>query len=293
MLSGLLGDEEKISHLRDFISLPAHYASIRYATECLCPPKTVGYKSDDPQIKQIAGILNFDDQLPASPVKLLDFGAGKSRMLSGLVEIACEKEKKLTDYVDYFAFDLSVDDKEASLDIIKSIYGQNCNRHFSSVDDFFNNAHKSTIDVVVMCNVLHEISPVDWSTLFKEVAEFLKDDGFLLIVEDQLIPTGEQAHEFGFLVLDTAHLRDLFNFNPTVIFEVNCEYDGRLKAHKVPKVFLSQVNPDTIKKAIEELKLTAKRKIKEQRGVQNPDGKNGRLHSFWVQQFANASIFLE
>ncbi|MDD5215350.1 MAG: AAA family ATPase [Methylococcales bacterium] len=306
VLESLLGNEERINHLRDFISLPAHYASINYATECLFIPKPVNYKKGDDQINQIAGALNFDEAPPTSPIRILDFGAGKSRLLTGLNELAKDNGKNLTEYIDYFAFDICPDDKEDSLKAIESIYGQNSdNRHFSDIDTFFHAGNKSNIDVVVMCNVLHEISPSQWvKDVFHSdglIRESLNDDsGFLLIVEDQLIPTGEKAHEFGFIVLDTAHLHSLFDIKNPKEHEANgtfCKYDerndGRLKAHKISKNLLTNVSESTVKKAISELKATAKRKIKEQRGVQNPDGKNGRLHSFWVQQFANASLFIE
>ena len=247
VLRGLLGDDEQIANLNAFTSLPAQFAAISFATECLIPPKTVANGTDDPQVEQISCLLDFDS---GSPISLLDYGAGKSRLLSGLVEIAASKEKLLADSVSYFAFDSSPDDKPDSLAVIKSIYAGDTARHFLTRDDFFSSKDEASIDVVVMCNVLHEIPPNEWLSLFNEhslIGRSLKDSGFLLVVEDQRIPTGELAHKFGFLVLDTPHLRTFFSVSEEDaqhgLFQISDHRgDGRLKAHKISKQFLSPMS---------------------------------------------------
>ncbi|MDI1279638.1 class I SAM-dependent methyltransferase [Methylobacter sp.] len=210
ILRGLLGNDEQIGNLNAFTSLPAQYAALNFSVECLTAPKTVAGGSEDPQVAQISGLLDFDT---ASPISLLDYGAGKSRLLSGLAEIAAEQGKNLADSVSYFAFAPSPDDKENSLAVIEPIFGKETTRHFLANEDFFSSKDDASLDIVVMCNVLHEIAPNDWLKLFNEfslIGRSLKDSGCLLIVEDQRIPTGEKAHKFGFLILDTAHLRTLF-----------------------------------------------------------------------------------
>src|SRR5574340_436731 len=240
VLRGLLGNDEQIACLNEFTSLPAQFAAISFAAECLIPPKTVAGGADDPQVAQINGLLNFE---PGSPISLLDYGAGKSRLLSGLVEIAVSKGKALADSVSYFVFDLSSDDKADSLAVIESVYAGDTVRHFLTRDDFFSSKSEATIDVAVMCNVLHEIPPNEWLGLFNEhslIGRSLKDSGCLLIVEDQRIPTGEMAHKLGFLVLDTPHLRTLFSVTEADaqngLFQVSDHRgDGRLKAHKIDR----------------------------------------------------------
>ena len=297
VLRGLLGNDEQIENLNAFTSLPAQFAAISFAAECLIAPKTVGSGKDDPQVAQINGLLNFDEE---SPISLLDYGAGKSRLLSGLSEIADIQGKNLRNSVSYFAFDPSSEDKPNSLAVMESIYPVDSTRHFSTREEFFSIKDASSIDVVIMCNVLHEISPNEWPNLFNEhslIGRSLKESGYLLIVEDQRIPTGEKAHKFGFLVLDTPHLRTLFSVTEDDVenglFQVSDHRgDGRLKAHKISKRLLRRLSPDTRKNAIRELRETAKGRISALREAK-PVYPTGQLHGFWTQQFANASLWLD
>ena len=68
--------------------------------------------------------------------------------------------------------------------------------------------------------------------------------------------------------------------------------DGRLKAHKISKELLTRLSAETRKCAIEQLCETAKNKIITLRQAA-PDYRNGQLHGFWTQQFANASLWLD
>ena len=297
VLRGLLGNDEQIDNLNRFTSLPAQYAAISFAAECLIEPKSVSGGTEDPQVAQIGEILSHNASVP---ITLLDYGAGKSRLLSGLAEIATTQGKNLIDSVSYFAFDTSETDNKHSLGAIEAVYGSDINRHFLTAENFFSCKDDASIDVVVMCNVLHEIRPNCWPKLFDEfslIGRSLKDSGSLLIVEDQRIPTGEKAHEFGFLVLDTPHLRTLFSVKDDDVQHglFQCydhRGDGRLKAHKVSKSLLTRLSADTRKSAIEQLRETAKTKISALRQA-TPDYRNGQLYGFWTQQFANASLWLE
>jgi hypothetical protein len=93
---------------------------------------------------------------------MLDYGAGKGRLLSSLSEIAKDQGKNLAEFVSYFAFDFSQDDKQYCLDCIKSAYNDKSARHFLTDEEFFSAKGDASIDLVVMCNVLHEIPPSEW-----------------------------------------------------------------------------------------------------------------------------------
>lgn len=192
VLRGLLGNDEQIDNLNTFTALPAQYAAISFAAECLTSPKVIGVVAGDPQIAQIGSVLSFDAN---AQISLLDFGAGKSRLLSGLVECAAAQEKNLKDCLNYFAFDSNPVDREYGLASIESVYGSDTNRHFLTVDSYFESKDDAIMDVVVMCNVLHEIPPNEWLNLFSVyslIVRSLKNTGYLLVVEDQRIPTGEK-----------------------------------------------------------------------------------------------------
>lgn len=298
VLNSLLGDEERIGLLNSFTGLPAHLAAINYATESLFPPKTVANGEDDPQVSQIQKLIS---QLAngGGPLNVLDFGAGQGRLLDGLAAVSAAKGERLPALLDYFAFDQYPDDRDTCQRVIRAHFPDRQTRYFNSCDDFFSHKDEESIDVVVMCNVLHEISPHEWLSLFSAqslIGRALKEDGYLLLVEDQRIPVGEKAHKYGFIVLDTSHLRTLFSVKTDDATAGRFSYDdkrndGRLKAHWISKSLLSRMSRESVANAIGQLKETAKQNIKRLRG-EDPSYANGQLHGFWTQQFANTSLFL-
>lgn len=293
VLKSLLGDENEISKLQDFISLPAQYATNMYATQCLIRPEAVTTNLDDPQPLQIRNELlgiNSSDKL-----KVLDFGAGKGRLIANLFELDKSSEKKLLHNIDYIAYDEYNNDKVECETSISQAYGSSENRYYNDFTNLIAKHNKENFDVVIMCNVLHEIDPKDWLNLFKKdgtIPQLLKNDGTLLIIEDHRMPIGEKAYQKGFLVLDTPSLKDLFEVKgEDDSISVNEIRDGRLKAHKIPKEVLIRINVQSRKNALQMTKETAKREILKIR-TKTGDYSNGKLHGYWTQQFANAELSL-
>jgi len=297
VLKSLLGDEERLSQLHAFTGLPAQLAAINYATQSLLPPTVIASGKADPQITQIQNIIT--KLRNGSPLRVLDFGAGKGRMLEGISAELAGTEQRLPDLLDYFAFDEINHDQGLCEQVIAAHFSDTKGRYFTSRDAFFNHKDNGSIDVVVMCNVFHEIIPNEWLDLFAShslIQRSLQEDGYLLLVEDQRIPVGEKAHEYGFIVLDTSHLRTLFavkeeDVEKGYFHSYDQNSDGRLKAHLIAKPLLSRISSETRKNAIEQLKETAKGAIKRLRS-ESPTYTNGQLHSFWIHQLANASLFL-
>jgi hypothetical protein len=150
-----------------------------------------------------------------------------------------------------------------------------------------------------MCNVFHEIDPVNWGALFGEdglIRYMLKPDGFLLLVEDTEMRVGEMAHQRGFLVLDTAELKALF-----LIQEADQQFlvddargDGRLKAHLIPSAYIARLTHNSVRTAIEHVRHLAVEEIKNLRASTDAYSyRSGRKHAFYVQQLANAQLALE
>lgn len=298
VLESLLGDEERIGQLNNFTGLPAQLAALNFASECLLPPQVVAYGNDDPQIKQIQAVIN--NLRGEASLAVLDYGAGKGRLLQGLAASLENSGSLISSSLDYYAYDEYETDQSTCANLISSIYDDGKLRCFNSADHFHSNKSDGSISLVVLCNVLHEIPANKWLTLFNEstlISRSLKDDGHLLIVEDQRIPIGEKAHEYGFLVLDTAQLRTLFGVADDDVLAkrfTSSDYrgDGRLKAHLIHKSLLSRVTVKTRSTAIEQLKIAAKVEIKKLQD-KDPTYKNGQTYGFWTQQFANASLVLD
>ena len=293
VLRGLLGDEARIARQREFLEKPETVALNRYAKQCLCPPAVVMTGSDDPQVAQIRKIIDALYE-KHGVLKVLDFGAGKGRLLANLAEDAGSVEQIATK-INYVAYDSSLNDRETCESHIVKVYKNHADRWFGNYNDLLGPHNKGSFHLVLMCNVLHEIPPNAWNKLFGpngEITELLSDDGYLLLVEDQRIPVGENAHKYGFIVLDTAALKDLFAVNGDVVSIVaDSQRNGRLKAHLVPKTDLKRVTSETKDKALHTHRQHAAREIKRIRD----DGAttDGRLHAFWLVQYANVTLAID
>ncbi len=279
VLNGLVGDETQQAKLTDFLSLPAQLATLKFAHECLIEPQSVLTNSSDSQVQQVIAKLANGEK-----VKVLDFGAGKGRLISAIAEYYRDRGENVADKIDYFAYNLdNSDDKECLANISKG-YEDFGARYFNSPTKL-NNDFTKDADVVIMMNVFHEIEPNDWAQEIGRVSNQLKEDGYLLIVEDQLIPVGEKAYKQGFIVFDKGQFKILFGLSD---YETGERRGGRLKAHVIPKAALANIT-DTTRAALENHRNTARDEINRLR-TSEANYSNGKLHAFWTQQFANASL---
>lgn len=299
VLSGLLGDQHEISRLRDFTDLPAKLAANRYAAECLLDPTTVSPRTQDRQQVQMVDVL-VETSL-GSKLRVLDFGAGQGRLLSALSDAG-----KL-DLVDYIAFDIDGESNAACKREIEKVYGIEGvdRRFFTNLADVL--ASWGHVDVAVMCNVLHEIPPDDWQREIgpdSRLMELISPAGFLLVIEDQRIPVGENAHDYGFLVFDTLQFQKLFGFAGTVSHDLYKKYDaekggngkaGRLLAHRFARSLAIQFTQANQQAAIIDLYKTASHEmsvLRRQAKDRKPSFQDGQAHAFWMTQYANAALWL-
>ena len=195
------------------------------------------------------------------------------------------------------AYDKFDEDKLTCEGTISSIYGDDKTRYFNNLSEVSGDFENGSFDVVLMCNVLHEIEPSEWLSLFgadSPLVNLLKDEGSLLIVEDEEIPIGEKAYKQGFIVFGKAELRTLFNIAEaeTGFISDDQREDGRLMAHLIPKTCLNQITAESIKAALKAKQQRAKEEIEHLRAG-DASYKNGRRHGFWLQQYTNTSLVLE
>lgn len=295
VLQGLLGDAERIEQLENFLGLPAAMAINNFTAQCLQPPSVVMTGSEDKQLVQIRNALA--DLKPADrPLRVLDVGAGRGRLISSLAATLPDAAQTL----DYLAFDPSTTYQKECKDAIARCYaGETEQRWFSSMLDLKAKHSGKSMDVVVLCNVLHEIDPSDWlSGLFGQhgtVGHFLKDNGYLLIVEDTEMRIGEKAHDKGFLVLNAGNLRKLFDVHETDLrFQSEAQQNGRLIATLIPADCVSRATRTTLITTLGQVKHEASEKIKALRKAEDSTAyRSGRKLAFHLQQLANATLTIE
>lgn len=291
VLKSLLGSDDEISKLQDFISLPGQFATSRYAFECLFQPEAVITIPTDPQPVQIRDqLLKLGN---GKKLKVLEYGAGKGRVIANIHALDASAPNTLIDKLDYIAYDKFNDDQEVCKNNIEQIYGSSDKRYYNDMNDLLSEHNEESFHVVIMCNVLHEIDPNEWIGLFSkdgEVSKLLLGNGVLLLVEDHQMPIGEKAYQKGFIVLDTPQLKDLFNAK-TEELTIDSRKEKRLKAHLIPKEYLNRINIETKTKALKALAELAQKRILEIRS-DTVNYSNGKLHGFWTQQLANAHLNL-
>ena len=252
--------------------------------------------ADDPQFLQIKAIVD-ESCSKGGKIRLLDYGAGKGRLISSFAEDGANSKEIL----DYYAYDKFVENKECCIRNIKKFHYEDAeSRYYNEIS----NLRKNSFDIVLMCNVLHEIEHDEWENTFNLIGDILKSEGFLLIVEDNRIPIGELPNKEGFLVLNTEQLNVLFKIDPPLSssnIKDACDVIGykeknRLMAHLIPAEYMKNVKEETVEAAIESLKDMAERKIKELRACAK-DGrdvyKKGMEYGFWLNQYANASLCMK
>jgi SAM-dependent methyltransferase len=129
-------------------------------------------------------------------IRVLDFGAGKGRLIANIVDVDEQTKQRLVERRDYIAYDPYSTDKAVCQEAIANAYGTADKRYFNSLDDLLSVCDRETFQVVVMCNVLHEINPKDWLKIFTKggsISDLISNDGFLLLVEDHQMTIGEKA----------------------------------------------------------------------------------------------------
>ncbi len=158
----------------------------------------------------------------------------------------------------------------------------------------------SGFDLVLMCNVFHELTPTQWyEYLVKPGAIFshLSSDGYFLIVEDQFLPVGEKANHFGFLLFGSKQFKDLFKITDKDIDYLESSYDedDRLKAYLIPKKYLDRVDANSIKSALESLHKESLEHIHTIRksSEESMNYKIARKYAMWAQLYANAKLALD
>ena len=296
VLEGLLGDDEERLRLSDFITMPYKYAELKFAYECLLKAPAIMTGQTDLQTQQVRE--NLEKLISTgNQVRILDFGAGRGRLIANILAYENDKGKNIQ-WLDYIAFEPTGDYTQECRQHIQVAYDSAEKRHFTNLPDLKSQLVKESFDIIVMLNVFHEIDPSYWVRLFEkdgELYQLLKPDGYLLIVEHQILTYGETAHSKGFLMFDQLEFKTLFSISERDMADkkyfVDSKRDGELKAHFIQKDLLANISITSKENALKSLKDHSIDEITRLK-TQEPSLKNGRHLAFWNQQLANAFMAL-
>jgi SAM-dependent methyltransferase len=296
VVEGLLGGKSLGDEVVDYCSMAERYAIATFAVDCLMSATSVPYKLGDPQIAQV-----IDHADPGTAhgreLVLLDFGAGQGRLLDGIAAARGDGEALAT-WLSYFAVEPDDVGRQACEQAIREHYADVRTRAFRSVDDALSGLGERAGDVVVLMNVLHEIHPRYWAQVCSSLQRLIREGGFLLIVEDTLLPRGELAHSCGFVVLESGAFRCLFDANSEgnvglLKTTYSPTHGTRLQATRVSEALLSGVSTNTVRAALAMQKASALRALRALRsGNSKPTYLEGRQHAYHAQLVANIELAL-
>ncbi|NVJ14103.1 methyltransferase domain-containing protein [Myxococcus sp. AM010] len=298
VVESLLGGKDGKDRLSTFLSDADEIAFMEFAVQCILPAGVADAKTGDKQQVQFTEVLN--QRLASNQhVRILDYSAGKGRFASALRErfASTTGNEALRERLNYFAYNdprfIEPDEKDACKARVAVL------EQPGSIEEYYwesmaqlQATHRHEIDIIVLCNVLHEIEPDDWIRTFRDIDELLAPDGVLVVMEDLLPPVGELPNKRGYLLLDEFGLGLLFDAPKSV--KVLQKRENRLLAAAIPKALLSRVTPETRSSALEHLMSFSRERVEQIRAeVSNsPSHRLGREHAHYAMLYTNASIAL-
>ncbi|WNG20171.1 AAA family ATPase [Cystobacter fuscus] len=294
VIDRLMGGHEGRTKLRTFLSDAGEIAFDVFAAQCLLSPEVASAREKDPQQAQMVGIASNTGGHKEN-VRILDFSAGRGRFAAALKQAGLTANRPFT----YYAFN----DPRFS----KQDEAQECLQHIRQLEQpgapeqyLVDSLYKLTgpgsapMDIVVMCNVLHEVPVEDWQRCFNDISDVLAKDGRLVILEDQLPNVGELPHENGYVILDELALQELFRSQEAVC-PLHTEANARLTAFAITRSALKKVTPKSIGKALGKVLKRAHAEIRQIRAVEMSQRtyQLGRRHAHFTLLYANAQLALE
>ncbi len=267
----IVGTSNNLEQIKDFL-ISNHLRTFNeFTLQCFKEPETIfSIDTSDPQYELFKNaIINNNN------IELLDFGAGKGRLGHTL-----NNDLHTTKKISYSALDIQPPEELNKVPNIKRVE--------TSLDKLKN----EEFDAIVVCNVLHEISPTDWTTQLNKLGNKLKNDGILIIIEDLHLPKGETAHKYGYNILDNKGIELLFGTDSILhLRHKNKRYSERLVCSIIPK---KQVKTDISKimDAIKHIYESTWEQIKTIKEESRKDARMGRHLANLTHQHLNAKHFL-
>ncbi len=283
LLKDLAGNEnDNIVYIRQLFDLIEEYACNRFAIECMYEPGVSDAKLTNPETAFYADLFLNDNII-------IDYGAGKCRMLEEIEPIVTREKISQCNYVAYEPSEIF---RERALDVLSS-YDLKADSYFNSRDELLSKINGKA-DYVLLVNVLHEIHPEIWKDEFSAIKTMLKPDGTLIIVERTELSNGEKPYSEGYLMLNQSGADKLFG-EGNYLFKTH--QDNPLIGAYIVKADKIYVSDEMVSKSVDAIGKEAFEKIKEIKETEYSSDrqrfKAGLSLAFQLNQFANAKILAE
>ena len=289
ILNSLIGTDEEQFAIKQLFASPEEMACNKFCTECFLEPcVVVGGCSNDASTTMIENDLVIGKK--NNPITIVDYGAGCGRLLECLIEDGFKNGYEYNAY--------NVDSKDAC-------YCKNIIENSNINGNSYCNKEElielnSKVDKVVMVNVLHEINPNEWKCEFQTIANLLKDDGELIIVEREELTVGEAPHINGYLMLtgkdNTSRAAEKL-FGPNNVVLTRHKEKSHIIRYTISKngvVTALNANLEEVLKQLEEDAIDHIAKLRiEQKDISKCKDKYklGLKLAFWLNQLSSAIMY--
>jgi hypothetical protein len=145
-------------------------------------------------------------------------------------------------------------------------------------------------EIVLVCNVLHEIHPTGWPRLFEDLHSCVAKNGVVLVMEDQEMHVGELPNTDGFLVLDLFQMRMLFSASAEEMPEIRHEHAERLSVIELRRDVLARHANLRLRETCDAVKKVSLDGIAKLRGGAKSDWRTGRRHAYLAMLAVNAQL---
>jgi len=305
VVDALAGGSEGREQLRTFLADAEQIGLYHFIAQCLVEPSVVISKENDPQEKSFATVveklLKENDAL-----RILDYGAGRCRLAEALTKAFSDKPDLLR-RIQYLAYDRDTtfaSERQARLNALCK-----AGALAEEVNVLDLRPKDEQVDLVVLCNVLHEIPAGEWAGVFRNCRQALKPTGSLIVIEDQTPSVGELPHRKGFIILNCSEMKLLLQEDEELVGDgisgvrrgknvvidlsnnVPEDWCGRISILQVPAASLNveNLNLDKALGAVVDRCRDEVEKLRSDASA-SPMQRTGRLHALYAMMWMNAEL---
>lgn len=289
VINSLSGGADRRERLREFLAEADRFGFYHFVGQCLANPDVVEASNGDPQERVFAQFVS-ELRNGKGAFRVLDFGAGKGRLATAIARGSPDLSGLC--YYTYDESDAWRAEREVAVAHLHELG--------ASTDELRDlgmlRVKSDQVDLVVLCNVFHEIPPGEWLKLFRDIASVLREGGKLVIIEDQEPSVGELPHDKGFLLLNIHELAQLFGGDSRHVEDRSPGPNvagGRISVACVSAAYLNLVSDANRSLALDSLRLRAISEVDRIRRASSAAQRDGRRHALYVMLAFNAARALE